>query len=511
MYYLLGMDMGTTNMKGILFRGDGTVVASASRTYPTHFDGPCAEQDPRDWWKAAKEIFSEIMAVLPAQERPLLRSICISSQTPTLLPVDYNGQPLRRAIIWMDKRAKSELDEILSVMGPTRYTQITGAKPDVSFLPAKLLWFRRNEPVLFRKTARILQVNAYINFLLTGQMTMDRDQASLTQCLDYRSGVWSAELANLLQVDFDRLLPAPVAANTVIGSVTPQAAVETGLPVGTPVCAGTSDAIAAMYASGISRLGEAAEISGTSSLVFAGTERLPATGSPVGAQRCTLPGVPYMYNAPISASGASVKWFLDTLGAEDRQLAAQEHIDVYTAMNREALTAKPGAGGVFFHPYLMGERAPLWNTHARGMFIGMQAGTTHADLARAVFEGTAFALRHVIFCFEQSGTPVTSLRVVGGGAKSETWLRIKAAVLNVPVLIPSAKTGDVPFGDALIAGQAVGAYRDLAKTMREMISIERRIDPDPDWCRVYNARYPHYLKLYEALDAPLRELESATL
>ena len=276
-----------------------------------------------------------------------------------------------------------------------------------------------------------------------------------------------------------------------------------GLSCDTLVLAGTSDAIAAMNASGLVRLGEATEVAGTSSLVFAGTETPPDYHT-VGAQKSTMPGVPYIFNSPISSTGASFKWYFDTIGCDIERLADEEGIDLHELMGRWASRSPAGSGGVIYFPYLMGERAPLWNSHAKGMFIGLSASTTRYDIARAIFEGTAFALRDVISEFERNGTKTDSLRVVGGGARNDLWLKIKASVLGVPVLVVDKKSGDVPFGDALIAWRSCGVY-DAGDN--SMIEIERVIDPDPSWVEIYNAIFPYYKEFYWSLDEGLKSYE----
>lgn len=272
---------------------------------------------------------------------------------------------------------------------------------------------------------------------------------------------------------------------------------------GIPVVAGASDAMTCVYATGLTQLGEASESSGTSSLVFVGSTAQSACNIPVVTKPCAISGVPYIFDAPISTSGASLKWYLQAMGEIDKERADALGKNVYTYINEVADTVPAGSNGVMFFPYLMGERAPLWNSHARGMFIGMSIDTKHEELMRSVFEGTAYALRHVIETIKAAGGSVNSLRVTGGGAKSHTWNKIKASMLKVPVLIPDEKSGDVPFGDVLIAGSAVGLFTDLTKTINELIKIKEVIQPVDEWADAYDKLYPFYIDMYEALDKDL--------
>lgn len=505
MKYLLGMDIGTTNMKGVLYSETGDKIAFAQCTYEIfHRNQDCAEQKPSDWWNSAVSIFREIINEVDSQVKEQIVAICISSQTPTLLPVTKDGTPLRDAIIWMDKRADQEMKEILQTMGEERYISVTGMLPAVSFLPPKLLWYKKQEKALFEKTACFLQANGYINYKLTNVFSMDLDQASLTQCLNATKGEWSKEIGETIGIALEQYFPKPLKNHQIIGYVTKEAAKETGLPVNMAVVAGSSDAIAAMYASGLTTLGEATEVSGTSSLVFAGTKKLPKDYHSVGGHKCALQEIPYVYNAPISATGASIKWYLKNFGQYEYQLAKEKGRNVYDILNEEALQAKPGSNGLIFFPYMMGERAPLWNNHARGMFIGLSMDSKREDMVRGIFEGTSFALKSVIEECRRNGTKIDKIRVVGGGALSDTWLQIKASVLNIPVLVLDKKTGDVPFGDALIAGQAVGLYKDLSQSIKDIVTVERVIEPKEEWAMIYDKQYEYFKKFYQDLDSNLK-------
>ena len=510
--YLLGMDMGTTNIKAIILREDGKVIASASRASQLIFPkANQVEQDSRLWWSNVVEILREITEKAGKEAVSAIKGICISSHTVTMLPVDENGTPLRNAIIWMDNRSAKELHEIEDALGRDHYVRIIGAQPDVAFLPNKILWYKRNEPDLFAKTAHILQANSYINYKLTGVFSMDIDQAARCQCLDISTMSWSDEIAQVLGVDLGKLLTEPKAVNAIIGQVTKEAARETGLVPGIPVVAGACDAMASMYATGLSRLGEAGESSGTTSLVFVGSDKKSAPDVPVVTKPCAIQGMPYLFDAPINTSGAAVKWYLDTLGKEDVLEAEKAGINVYEYLNREAQEVPAGSNGVLFFPYLLGERAPLWNTHARGMFIGMSLDTRREDLVRAVFEGTAFALRHVMETIGDAGAVANCLRITGGGSKSRTWAKIKASMLRMPVYLLDERAGDVPFGDTLIVGNAVGVFPDLTAAIERMIQVKEVIEPDEEWAAAYDRLYPMYRKMYQHLDQDLVDLKGIML
>lgn len=337
---------------------------------------------------------------------------------------------------------------------------------------------------------------------------MDIDQATRTQCLDIKTMNWSKEIGDVIGVDLDAMLPKLYLVNEIIGTVTEEAAKETGLISGIPVVAGCSDAMASMYATGMSRLGEAGESSGTTSLVFVGSDVKSAPDIPVVTKPCAIDGMPWVFDAPIQTSGAALKWFIEKMAAEEREYAEKHNLNIYTYLNELALESKPGSNGLYFFPYLLGERAPLWNEYARGMFIGMGMDMTRADLVRSVFEGTAYALRHVMETVKASGAKADTLRICGGGAKSRTWSMIKASMLRMPVYLLDDKSGDVPVGDALIVGHKVGVFPDLTKAVQQIVKVNEIIQPVDEWADAYDKLYPYYVDMYQHLDQDLKSLRN---
>lgn len=507
--YLLGMDCGTTNIKAIILGEDGTVVAEASR--PSKFMNPgpnMQEQDANEWWSNTVEIFRSLTEQAGHDIVKRIRGISVSSHTVTMLPVDAEGNPLRNAMTYQDNRSAEELHYIVDTIGFDRFVKIVGGQPAVAFLPNKILWFKKHEPELYAKTACFLQASSFINYKLTGKMTMDIDQATRTQCLDISTMEWSKEIGDVIGVDLDEKLPKPRLVDEIIGFVTEEAAKTTGLMEGVPVIAGCSDAMASMHATGMSRLGEAGESSGTTSLVFVGSDVKSAPDIPVVTKPCTIDGMPWIFDAPIQTSGAALKWFIEKMAAEEVTYAKEQDMNIYTYLNELALESKPGAGGLFFFPYLLGERAPLWNEYARGMFIGMGMDMKRSDLVRAVFEGTAFALRHVMETVKEAGATAELLRICGGGAKSRTWCQIKASMLNMPVYVMDDKSGDVPVGDALIVGHKLGVFPELTKAAEKIVKVNEIIEPVEEWVEVYDKLYPYYVEMYKHLDTDLKSLKN---
>ncbi len=506
--YILGMDCGTTNIKAVILSEDGRCVAEASRPNTFIHVGTLGhEQDANVWWNNAVDIFHSLVHQTGQTVISRIRGICVSSHTVSMLPLDEAGQPVRNAITYQDGRSFQELKTIVQEVGFEKFVHIVGGRPSVAFLPNKLLWYKNHEPENYQKTAWYLQASSYINFKLTGVLSTDVDQATRTQCLDISTMRWSGEIAKAIEMDLDRCMPKLCAVDEIIGCVSKRAADETGLAPGTPVVAGCSDAMASMIATGITKIGEVGESSGTTSLVFIGSEKPSSPDAPVVTRPCPIDGIPWIFDAPIQTSGAALKWYIDLLAGEEREYCRLNDRNIYSYLNEQALKAEPGCRGLLFFPYLLGERAPLWNDYARGMFLGLGMDTTREEMTRAVFEGTAFALRHVVETVKESGGVCNSLRVCGGGAKSRTWSRIKASMLHCPVKVLDSESGDVPVGDALLVGRRVGMFQDLAGAEKDIIRVQEVIDPDPEWEKAYDALYPYFVEMYQALDPKFRALQ----
>jgi xylulokinase len=509
--YLLGMDMGTTNIKAIIIGEDGTLVSEASRPSTVMIPGQnMNEQDAIEWWENAASILREITGIAGPDIVKKIRGISVSSHTVVMLPVDSGGNPLRYALPAQDNRSAAELHYIVDSIGFDKFVSIVGGQPAVAFLSNKLLWFRRNEPDLFAKTFCFLQASSFINYKLTGKMTMDIDQATRTQCFDINMMQWSKEIGDVIGINLDEMLPKPQSVDEIIGFVTQEAAGITGLTVGIPVVTGCSDAMASMYATGITRLGETAEASGTTSLVFVGSDVKSRADIPIVTKPCAINGMPWVFDAPIQTTGLAISWFIDKFAHEERTYAKSHNIDIYSYLGTLALESPPGSNGIFFFPYLLGERAPLWNEYARGMFIGLGLEMKRADLIRSVYEGTAYALRHVMETIKEAGAQTETLRICGGGAKNHAWSQIKASMLKMPVYLLDEKSGGAPVGDTLIVGHKVGVFPDLTKAVEQMVKVKEVIQPISEWVFAYDKLYPYYIEMYQHLDSDLKRLKKAT-
>lgn len=491
--YLIGIDIGTTNVKGILFNLRGEIVAQKQLEYDTFFlKNGWTEQDPDQWWKAFECVIRYIVGKCSGGNREIM-AIGVSCQAPTMLPVDKKGQPLRNALIWMDRRSEAQCTQLKEQIGEDKIFSITGNRIDPFFVLPELLWFKMNEPKLYKDTYKILQPNGYINYKLTGQFTIDSVHASISQFYDINSRKWSSDICNRLNISTD-ILPDVYESTDVIGGVSDEAALSTGLAPGTPVIAGTVDGAAAALEAGITGAGQAVEMTGTSSVLLIGSNVLKTNKNLTSMFHAI--NNRYLVLGTMSATGASLKWFRDQLGFCEQNSAKLIEQDAYKLMDLEAEHQSPEPGNIIFLPYMMGERSPIWNTYARGGFLGLTLDSKRGEIIKAIMEGAAFALNHNIEEAKKIGLTFKELRAVGGGVKSKLWLKIKASVINMPIIVPKASVG-APLGVAILAGAGVGIYKNLDETINEFVKFEQIIEPDSAWHSRYMETYRIFRDIYE--------------
>ncbi len=496
---LLGVDVGTSSVKAVLLDLRGNVCAVSQADYPLHHLRPAwVEQNPEDWWQATCRAVRETLEKVEHGRERLL-GLAVSSQAPTLLPLDSSGRPLRPAMIWMDRRAEAEAVSLTEMLGAQQIYRITGNRPDAFYVAARLLWLRNHEPEILKQTWKFAQVNGYINYRLTGRLTMDPAHAVLLQLRDYATGEWSQALCSACGVD-PAQFPEVMEGHRVQGEVAAEAAEATGLKPGTPVMAGNIDSPVAALEAGVTEPGIAVEMTGTSTVVIIPNDR-GVTEPALIAIPHALPHIHLLLGAMVS-SGGCLRWFRDQFSqSADRSVhegGPEPSPDAYDQLTRQAAGIEPASGGVIFLPYMMGERSPLWHTNARGVFFGLSLATPKAALVRAILEGAAFALRHNVEVAARAGAEVREMRSVGGCSRSDLWNQIKADVLGMPLLLPRAAVGS-PFGAAILAGMGTGAFPDVRKSLSEMVHLDRRFEPNPANHEKYTQVYRVFLDIYEHL------------
>ena len=492
---LVGIDAGTSSVKAVLLDLHGNVCAVGQADYPLHHLRPAwVEQNPEDWWQATCKAVREMLAKVPHGPERVL-GLAVSSQAPALLALDSSGRPLRPAMIWMDRRAEAETAQLIELLGAEEIYRITGNRPDAFYVAARLLWLRNHEPEILKRTWKFVQVNGYINYRLSGCLTMDPAHAVLLQLRDYRTGEWWEAICSACGVDPEQF-PEVMEAHRAQGEVTTEAAQATGLRRGTPVMAGVVDSAAAALEAGVTEPGIAVEMTGTSTVVIIPNDR-GVTEPALIAMPHALPGIDLLLGAMVS-SGGCLRWFRDQFGQPDDPAAQESGPDAYDLLTGQAAGIEPGSGGVIFLPYMMGERSPLWHTNARGVLFGLSLATPKAALVRAILEGAAFALRHNLEVAALAGAEVREMRSVGGCSRSDLWNQIKADVLGMPLQLPRAGVGS-PFGSAILAGMGTGAFPVVQKSLSEMVHLDRRFEPSYANHEKYTQIYRVYRDIYEHL------------
>ncbi len=500
--YLLAHDLGTTGDKATLFAPDGYIVASAFASYDTDYSRPnWAEQDPADWQTALVSTTRQLLArsgVSPSA----IAAVSFSGHMNGALPVDADGAPLRPAILWADQRAVDQAEFIRARFGDAETYRVTGNRVSPGYTAAKLLWIKQHEPDVYRRTHKVLQAKDYAAFLLSDVMATDYSDASLTQLFDLEGRCWARPLLEAIGLA-PELLPAAHPAATVIGGVTREAAAETGLQAGTPVVIGGGDGGCATVGAGSVQHGDVYNYIGSSSWVALSTHKPVLDPAQRTFNFAHLDPSLNVAVGTMQAAGGAFDWFERLLRGE------AESEPAYHALDAAAAAIPPGSRGLIFLPYLLGERSPHWNPLARGAFVGLAMSHGRGEMARAVMEGVAFNLRAILDVLRSQGVPLETMRLIGGGGKSELWRQILADVYGLPVALlglPGQATG---LGAAIAGGVAVGLYPDYG-VARTLSPVQRINHPDPATRERYETIYELFKDAYVALEPLFGRLANIT-
>ncbi len=491
MALLLGLDVGTTGCKAAVFDEAGRTIASHTEEYPLYHPHPgWAEQEPEEWWQGTIGAIQGVIASAGVDAGEIA-AIGLSGQMHGAVLLDDAKRPVRRAIIWSDGRTTAQCRTITETVGAERLIELTGNPALEGFTAPKVLWVREHEPETFERARLLLLPKDYIRYRLTGEVAMEISDAAGTLLFDVRQGRWSDELLEELGLP-GALLPDVRGSAEVSGQVTPEVATVTGLTLGTRVVGGGADNACGAVGTGVVRGGLVAVSIGTSGTVLAHADeaRIDPQGR-VHTFNHSVPGAYYLMGVH-QAAGYSLRWLRDTLGIEDNGGKR-----AYERMTEEAAEVPPLAQGLFFLPYLQGERTPHMDAAARGMFFGLSGIHNRAHLTRAVLEGVAFSLRDSWEILRDQGLPLDEVRITGGGAQSDVWMQILASVLGVELVRTSATEGPA-FGAALLAGVGAGVWTSIPEACAATIRPLETIEPDTRLAERYTEGYTLYRELYPA-------------
>lgn len=502
--YLLGIDIGTSGTKTVLFDTDGNTAASKTVEYPmSQPQNGWAEQRPEDWWDAVCGGIRAVLAASGAQP-DAVRGIGLSGQMHSLVMLDAQNEVLRPAILWCDGRTAAECEEIHNRVGKKRYLEITANPALTGFTAGKILWVRGHEPEIYEKCRHILLAKDYIRFKLCGVYATEVSDASGMGLLDVPNRCWSDEVLEKLEID-KALLAKVYESPEITGTITAEAAALTGLAAGTPVVGGAGDNAAAAVGTGVVEDGKAFATIGTSGVVFAHTSKLSIDpGGRVHTFCCAVPGAWHVMGVTLAA-GQSLKWYRDNFCGVDMAEAEKQGVDSYILLDKAAEAVPIGSNRLIYLPYLMGERTPHLDPDCRGVFFGLSGMHTRYDLLRAVMEGVTFSLRDCAGILAEMGVQPTEILACGGGGTSPLWRQMMADILDCPVATTVSREGPA-LGVAILAGVGAGVYASVEEGCRKLIAVNPSQPPIPQNTAQYDTYYARYQQLYPALQEQFHAL-----
>lgn len=493
--YLLGIDIGTSACKTAVFDEGGHVLASGSGDYPVYYPHPgWAEQNPEEWWAAVCQAVKETLEkgdIRPEE----IAGIGIDGQSWSAIPVDEDGNVLTNTPIWMDTRAAEICEEVGNRVGEDRIFEVCGNPFKPSYTTPKILWYQKYMPEVYARTKKILQSNSFIAYKLTGKMTQELSQGYGLHCFDMRKGVWDLEMCRELGLSAD-MLPEIYPSHAVVGTVTAKAAVECGLLEGTPVVAGALDAACGTLGAGVIHPGETQEQGGQAGGMSICMDEYKADKRLILSYHAA-PGQWILQGGTVGGGGV-MRWMEREFGDYERLTGKESGKSSLTIFNELAEKVAPGSDGVVFLPYMSGERSPIWDPCAKGVFYGLDFSKTKGHFIRAAMEGVALSLRHNLEVAEEAGAKVSELRAMGGSANSLLWTQIKADVTGKKIIVPSSDTATT-LGAVILAGVGIGMYSSFEEAVNKTVVIKREHEPDPSKQAVYDENYKIYLELYEHL------------
>lgn len=498
MSVFLGVDIGTSGTKTIAINAEGELLAGASASYPCEHPRPMwSQQDPQHWWEAVVSTIQQVVKKAKLKKTEV-KGIGLSGQMHGSVFLDKSGKVLRPALLWNDQRTAAECEEIEQRAGGRKRLIKMVANPALTgFQAPKILWLRNNEPKKYDKLAHVLLPKDDVRRRLTGELVTEVSDASGTLLLDVVKRKWSKTLLSKLELD-PAILPSVVESEEVTGKLTPEVAELLGLSTDCVVVGGAGDCAAGAIGNGIVKKGLVNTSLGTSGVVFAHSDE--PEFDPAGRIHTfchAVNGKWHQMGVTLAAAG-SFGWFVDTLCQADKSSAKRKKSDVFEELIAEAAQAPLGSQGLYFLPYLAGERTPHADPNARGGFVGLTLSHGRSEVIRSVLEGVTYSLRDCLELMRGLGVPVKEVRTTGGGAKSPFWRQMQADMFGAKVNAMQADEGPA-FGVALLAAVGCGEYRNITQACAATVGTESETKPIAKSRRAYDAHYPVYRDLYGQL------------
>ncbi len=496
--YIVAVDIGTSSTKAALWTEDGTLVAEATQAHTLNRPRPTwAEADAWAWWQATCYTIQHVLSQGGVSAQDVV-GVGVDGLGWTLVPAGERGEPLCPAMIWLDRRAETESAWLRSLPEAADLVNLVANPIDSAYITPKLIWLRQHQPKIFEATHKFLTSSGFIVHRLTGASICDYTQAYGYHFFDIRREQWDEEMATKIGVPLEKM-PALCSPMTVVGQVSETAAQVTGLVPGTPVIAGGLDACVGALGAGVVRLGQTIDQGGQAGGMALSVDRVIVEPSLIFSHHI-LPGQ-YLFQSG-TVGGGTPSWFSRVLGQVEVNAADLLGCSPFSLMSAQVEKTPPGAHGLVFLPYMAGERTPLWNSNARGVFLGLSYNTTRGDILRAIMEGCAFAVYHNLRIAEQCCVSVKEWIGVGGATRSSVWCQIKADVTNKPFVLARRRGGGEgghTLGLYAMVAHAVGLCDDVASRIEELLPERQVFEPSSERHAVYEDLFGIYLDVSSKL------------
>ena len=494
---LLGIDIGTTNIKGIIFNPDGTKVSSVSRPTRTHYHGTeIADHYPEEIWKDVKDILKELVSQCPYPEK--IGALSVASFGESGLAVDGKGKPLAPSITWFDHRSNQVIDEWKEQVDEYEVFRITGMRISSMSSLAKILWEKKNLPDVYRRIKKWLFVPSYIILKLTGKYRTDYSMATRSMLFDITKKAWSEKMCRLADIPVD-LMPPVEPSGTPVGQIVSKVAEDLGLKPNVLVVLGGHDHLCGAFSAGLRQKGDLINSSGTTDTLCAliDPDKIDQDYYKAGVNcGCHVAADQTYLLGGIFTAGRLIDWFVDNFYPDDKD----SRDNLYQRLIEHAQASPVGSKGLVVFPHLRGCFTPHYDPIAKGAFLGLRTTHSHRDIARAVFEGLALEFLVVLSKFmELTGDHYSQVICIGGGSKNRFWTQLKADVTGRPLVINNIKE-NTSLGAAILAGLGAGIYRDAAHAFETLQSDTEELQPDPANFKIYRQIYDQfYCHLYEKM------------
>ncbi len=493
----IGVDIGTTAIKGVLTDRQGTIVASSSSHYSLEMNGDICEVEAELYWEMTIAVIKELVEKIETGEA-VIRAISFASQGETLIVVDENGFPIRKAIVWLDNRSFREAELIKSHFGLENICLHTGQPIVQPLWPAtRILWLQKNEPITFRKTHKFLLVEDFILFKLTSKYVTEETLVSSTLYFDIKNRKWWPEMLQYLNISEDKL-PTVFPSGQFVDNLTDAAVLRTGLSKDTRVITGAYDHVAGAIGAGNIKQGLVSETTGASMAMVVTLDHAINNFNIGVPMQCHALSGKYLLLPYGQTAGMVLKWFKDQFCSLEIDLSEHDGIDVFDKLTQLAEKIAPGADGLIMLPHLSGSGSPEFDVHARGAFVGVTPMITKAHFIRAILESIACMVTSNIEMVKQAGIPVNAMYLLGGGAKSSLWNQIKADMANIPVTTLQGQS-TTALGAAILATVGAGYATSIEQACKNMVNFNSEYQPSVISHERYKPVLHRYKKLTHAL------------